>query len=303
MPKKTAAAGERKTSSRIFRSVSLSSRKHHKDQAGKDGRDRTSAGISDSDKADVLVERNSENLEARDDGVFENEKVKEELREMNMKLRKMTAKLQDAELENENLKSLLSSNFNGPVKASMDGFEKEALGFQDSGDVNRVSGQNKTVIYPSKVEENATETIIEASGYAVDLNHTNACKECDKLKETTIKALVESIALRKYVRQLSDALSGGDQAKKSILETLEEKLISAQREKEIALEELAHVIDQRDQIVSERDRALEEWGKAATKWESTLDQVDSLMRELNKVCKMYDMSGSVELYRDSWVWG
>lgn len=286
MPKKT-ASGERKASTRIFRSVSLGSRKHHKDQVGKDGRDRTSSGISDSDKTDVLVERNSENLEGKDDGVFENEKIKEELREMNLKLRKMTSKLHDAELENENLKSLLSSNFNGPGKTSMEAIiEKEALGLQDSGDMNGVPGKSKTVIYPSKVEENTTETIIEASGYAVHLNHTHACKECDKLKETTIKALVESIALRKYVRQLSEALSGGDQAKKSILEKLEKKLISAQTDKEIALEELAHVIEQRDQIVSERDRALEEWGKAATKWESTLDQVDSLMKELNKVCKM-----------------
>ncbi|XP_031574907.1 uncharacterized protein LOC116308585 [Actinia tenebrosa] len=276
MPKKS-ASGERKSSTtRLFRSVSLSSRKHQKDQTGKEGRDRTSSGISDSEKPDVLIERNSENLEGKENGVLKNEKIKEELREMESKLCEMTAKLHNAELENENLKSLLSSNFNGPVRTSMEGIVEEAFGLE-------VPGQNKTVIYPSKVEENTTETIIEASGYAVHLNHTNTCKECDKLKETTIKALVESVALRKYVRQLSEALSGGDQAKKSILETLEEKLISAQTEKEVALEELAHVIEQRNQIVSERDRALEEWGKAATKWESTLDQVDCLMKELNKV--------------------
>jgi hypothetical protein len=228
-----------------------------------------------------LVERNSGNLEGKFDGIVENENVREELREMNLQLRRMTAKLQDAELENENLKSLLSSNFTGPVRTSLEGIDGEAL--QNSSDLKGVSGQNRSVIYPSKVEDHATETIIEASGYAVHLNHTNTCKECDKLKETTIKALVESIALRKYARQLSEALSGGDQAKKAILEVLEKKLISAQTEKEVALEELAHVIDQRDQIVSERDRALEEWGKAASKWESTLDQVDSLMKELNKV--------------------
>lgn len=275
MPKKSStSSGDRRTATKIFRSVSALSSRKNKENNGKDGRERASSGISDSDRNDGVLDRASTNADGKNDHQQKGENFQIELREMNSKLHEMTAKLHEAELENDNLKSLIGASYKGSINPPI-----------DEGDSNEIAsnskGQHRTVVY--QVEDHSNESVIEASGYAVHLNHSNHCKECEKLKETTIKALVESIALRKYTRQLSEALSGDDQAKKNIFEVLEKKLISSQTEKEIALEELAHVIEQRDQIVSERDRALEEWGKAATKWESTLDQVDSLMKELNKV--------------------
>lgn len=279
MPKKS-SSGERRSSTRLFRSVSALSSRKHKENTGKDVPDRASSGFSDSDRNDGIQNLSATNHAGKNDSQKRVESFESDLKEMNSKLREMTAKLHEAELENDNLKSLIGANYKGPIRSPLEDVESSETDALCSG-LKGLPGKHRTIVYP--VDEHSAGNVITASGYAIHMSHSNHCKECDKLKETTIKALVESRALRKHVKQLSEALSGDDQAKKNILEVLETKLISAQTEKEIALEELAHVIEQRDQIVNERDRALEEWGKAATKWESTLDQVDSLMKELNKV--------------------
>ena len=108
--------------------------------------------------------------------------------------------------------------------------------------------------------------------------------------------MVEAIALRKYVKNLNEVLSEGEQSKQNFLDEVQKNLISAQTEKEVALEELATVIDQRDQAVREKDRALEEWGKATSKWENTLDQLDSIMKELSKVGALFNVNGIIFIF-------
>lgn len=252
MPKKTSSSGERRT--KLFRSVSALGSRKHRENTAKETKDRRPSGAWESDEPTDPKKSHTQRYE----------KIESELSEVNARLSEVSTKLQQAELENENLKSLISANYSGKVELPDGSGQKSAHDEAKS-------------VYPSTDRCNG---ILEASLQGSKVTH---CKECEKLKETTIKAVVEATALRKYAKQLSTALSGDDQTKSNLLESLEKKLISAQTEKEIALEELAHVIEQRDQIVNERDRALEEWGKAATKWENTLDQVDSLMTELNKV--------------------
>ncbi|EDO46339.1 predicted protein [Nematostella vectensis] len=268
MPKKTSTTERKGGSTRLFRSVSaLSQGKKNKHEnthnIPKDDKHSSGlSGISDSEKVEVLVEHNTQIMEDKYGAIEENRKMRQDLKDA-------TTKLQVAEREIENLKTMLGE------------CSQESVKLLEEVEEVRSRKSSKGVIFPSKVEH--IETTIEASGYPVRQNRTNPCKECEKLKQSKIKALVEAIALKKYARELSEALAGDDHSKQNILNELEKKLISAQTEKEIALEELAHVIEQRDQVVAERDRALEEWGRAATKWDSTLDQVDSVMTELSKV--------------------
>ncbi|XP_032219034.2 uncharacterized protein LOC5518384 [Nematostella vectensis] len=268
MPKKTSTTERKGGSTRLFRSVSaLSQGKKNKHEnthnVPKDDKHSSGlSGISDSEKVEVLVEHNTQIMEDKYGAIEENRKIRQDLQDA-------TSKLQVAEREIENLKTMLGE------------CSQESVKLLEEVEEVRSRKSSKGVIFPSKVEH--IETTIEASGYPVRQNRTNPCKECEKLKQSKIKALVEAIALKKYARELSEALAGDDHSKQNILNELEKKLISAQTEKEIALEELAHVIEQRDQVVAERDRALEEWGRAATKWDSTLDQVDSVMTELSKV--------------------
>jgi len=135
MPKKS-SSGERKSSTRLFRSVSaLSSRKNNKDNSGKDGRERTSSGLSaDSDRASDTVVADRSSLEGKivDGGQDRVKNFETELQEMNSKLGEMTSKLHDAELENDNLKSLLSANYNGSVMSPLEGVDAGAIDSQSS---------------------------------------------------------------------------------------------------------------------------------------------------------------------------
>lgn len=198
---------------------------------------------------------------------------------MNKDLLDANDKLKEAEREIENLKDMLSTK----IKQEFDNCEVDAgdkrtrMSYSDF-ELEPLETKDN-VVFPSKVEH--LETTIQAS--AIPFQKSSSCKECERLKQSRIKAVVEAIALRKYVKNLNDALSGGDAGKQNFLNDVQKKLISAQTEKEVALEELATVIDQRNQAVREKDRALEEWGKATGKWENTLDQLDSLVKEMNKV--------------------
>ena len=180
------------------------------------------------------------------------------------------------------MKELLGSR----IKQEFDNCEKDSNGSKRTrisfSDIELESVESKgnvsNVVFPSKVEH--LETTIEAN--AVPLQKP-PCRDCERLNKSRIKAVVEAIALRKYVKNLNEVLSGGEQSKQNFLNDVQKSLISAQTDKEIALEELATVIDQRDRAVKEKDHALEEWGKATSKWENTLDQLDSIVKELNKV--------------------
>ena len=275
MPKRTTSSDrERKASSRLFRSMSLSGRRQsNKEQAVSDEKRNSSISISETEKVTILMDHNAQLLDEKNKAVDECDKMNKDLQDANDKLK-------DAEREIENLKELLSTG----IKQEFDNCEADAnqkrtrISFSDL-ELEPVKSKGNNVIFPSKVEH--LETTIEAN--AVPLQKTTSCKECERLKESRIKAFVEAIALRKYVKNLNDALSGGEASKQNFLNDVQKKLISAQTEKEVALEELATVIDQRNQAVKEKDKALEEWGKATSKWETTLDQLDSLVKELNKV--------------------
>ena len=257
MPKKT-TAGEKRGSAttKLFRSMSLSSRKQAtgKGHSADDLRNSSSGPSSpDSAKVSILQDKNPDISHAKNGVVGEHEKT--------------VARLREAELEIENLKLLLESTY------------RDELNQMSKKQKDGETGRSKNVIYPSKVEQH--ETTIEAN--AVPLSNATPCRECERLRDGRSQSVVEVIALRKYVLQLSEALAEGDPGRRNFLNDFEQKLVSAQTEKETALEELAHVIDQRDQLVRERDKALEEWGRAAGKWDNALDQVDSLMKELNQV--------------------
>lgn len=276
MPKRTTSSAdrERKTSSRLFRSMSLSGRKQsNKEQAASDDKRNSTISISDTEKVTILMDHNAQLLDEKNKAVDDCDKVNKDLQDSNTKLK-------EAEREIENLKELLSTR----IKQEFDNCVTEAndkrtrISFSDL-ELESVESKGNNVIFPSKVEH--LETTIEAN--AVPLQKTTSCKECERLKESRIKAVVEAIALRKYVKNLNDALSGGEASKQNFLNDVQKKLVSAQTEKEVALEELATVIDQRNQAVREKDKALEEWGKATSKWENTLDQLDSLVKELDKV--------------------
>ena len=284
MPKRTTASDrERKTSSRLFRSMSLSGRKQiHKEQTAAGDEQRNSTiSMSDNEKVTVLMDHNAQLLGERNEAVDECSKINKDLQDANEKLR-------DAEREIENLKELLSSR----IQQEFDNCEKDSNGSKRTrisfSDLELESvetkGNTNNVIFPSKVEH--LETTIEANAIPLQKPTSSSCKDCERLKESRIKAVVEAIALRKYMKNLNEVLSGGEQSKQNFLNDVQKNLISAQTGKEIALEELATVIDQRDQAVREKDRALEEWGKATSKWENTLDQLDSLVKELNKVRKL-----------------
>lgn len=274
MPKRTTPGErERKTSSRLFRSMSLSGRKQtNKEQSASDDKRNSTISISDNEKVTILMDHNAQLLDEKNKAVDECDKMNKDLQDANDKLK-------EAEREIENLKDLLSTK----IKQEFDNCEVDAndkrtrMSFSDL-ELEPLETKDN-VIFPSKVEH--LETTIQAN--AVPLQKATSCKECERLKQSRIKAVVEAIALRKYVKNLNDALSGGEASKQNFLNDVQKKLISAQTEKEVALEELATVIDQRNQAVREKDRALEEWGKATGKWENTLDQLDSLVKELNKV--------------------
>lgn len=275
MPKRTTSSErERKTSSRLFRSMSLSGRKQSsKEQTTSDDKRNSTISISDPEKVTILMDHNAQLLDEKNKAVDQCDKMNKDLQDANNKLK-------EAEREIDNLKELLSTR----IKQEFDNRETDANGRRtrisvSDFELESVDSKDNNVIFPSKVEH--LETTIEAN--AVPLQKATSCKECERLKESRIKAFVEAIALRKYVKNLNDALSGGEASKQNFLNDVQKKLISAQTEKEIALEELATVIDQRNQAVREKDRALEEWGKATSKWETTLDQLDSLVKELNKV--------------------
>jgi len=275
MPKRTTSSDrERKTSSRLFRSMSLSGRKQSsKEQSANDEKRNSTISISETEKVTILMDHNAQLMDEKNRAVDECDKMNKDLQDANDKLK-------DAEREIENLKELLSTRIKQEFdNCETDGNEKRTrISFSDL-ELEPVQSKGNKVIFPSKVEH--LETTIEAN--AVPLQKTTSCKECERLKESRIKAFVEAIALRKYVKNLNDALSGGEASKQNFLNDVQKKLISAQTEKEVALEELATVIDQRNQAVQEKDKALEEWGKATSKWETTLDQLDSLVKELNKV--------------------
>ena len=258
----------------MFRSMSLSGRKQsNKEQTASDDKRNSTISISETEKVTILMDHNAQLLDEKNRAVDECDQMNKDLQDANNKLK-------DAEREIENLKELLSAR----IKREFDNCEADAnekrtrISFSDL-ELEPVESKGSNVIFPSKVEH--LETTIEAN--AVPLQKTTSCKECERLKESRIKAFVEAIALRKYVKNLNDALSGGEASKQNFLNDVQKKLISAQTEKEVALEELATVIDQRNQAVQEKDKALEEWGKATSKWETTLDQLDSLVKELNKV--------------------
>lgn len=265
MPKKTNTSDKKSlATTKLFRSMSLSSRKQSasRDHSADEDR-RNSPSPSDSEKINILIDQKADLLIEKNDALEGCNKIK-------IDLQKTNAKLRDAEREIENLKVLLASSY----RVEINEMSREEQRMCDCETDNP-----KNVIYPSKMEQH--ETTIEAS--AVPFRCPSPCKECERLRDSRNKSVIEVIALRKYVQQLSEVLSEGDQRRKNFLNDFEKKLIAAQTEKEIALEELAHVIDQRDQLVRERDKAQEEWGKAAGKWENTLDQLDSLVRELNQV--------------------
>ena len=282
MPKRTTTSDrDRKTSSRLFRSMSLSGRKQtNKEQnVSTDEQRNSTISMSDTEKVTVLMEHNAQLLDERNKAVDECSKINKDLQDAN-------DRLQDAEREIENLKELLSSH----IKQEFDNCEKDSNGSKRTrmsvSDLEMESVESKSnannVIFPSKVEH--LETTIEANAVPLQKPATS-CKNCERLKDSRIKAVVEAIALRKYMKKLNEVISAGEQSKHNFLNDLQKNLISAQTDKEIALEELATVIDQRDQAVKEKDKALEEWGKATSKWENTLDQLDSLVKELNKVRK------------------
>ena len=282
MPKRTSSDRERKTSSRLFRSMSLSGRKQTQKEpsATGDGDEQRNSTISmsDTEKVTVLMDHNAQLLDEKNKAVDECTKTNKDLQDAN-------DKLQDAEREIENLKDLLGSR----IKQEFDKSERETNGTKRTrisvSDFELESEESKNsisdVVFPSKVEH--LETTIEANAVPLQKATTTPCKDCERLNKSRIKAVVEAIALRKYVKNLNEVLSGGDQSKNNFLNDVQKNLISAQTDKEIALEELATVIDQRDRACREKDHALEEWGKATSKWENTLDQLDSLVKELNKV--------------------
>lgn len=281
MPKRTSTSDrERKTSSRLFRSMSLSGRKQasvKEQNATGDEQRYSTISTSDTEKVSGLTDRNAQLVDEKDKADGECSKINKDLQEAN-------DKLQDAEREIENLKEILSSR----LKQELDNCDKDVNGTKRTrisfSDVElelvEPKGNSNKVIFPSKVEH--LETTIEANAFPLQKSNSS-CKDCERLKGSRIRAVVEAIALRKYVKNLNEVISGGEQSKQNFLNDVHKNLISAQTDKEIALEELATVIDQRDQAVREKDRALEEWGKATTKWENTLDQLDSIMKELNKV--------------------
>ena len=279
MPKRaTTSDRERKTSSRLFRSMSLSGRKQaHKEPTtpANDEQRNSTISMSDTEKVTILMDHNAQLLDEKNKAVDECGKINKDLQDAN-------DKLEEAEREIENLKELLGSR----IKQEFDNCEKDSNGSKRTrisfSDIELESVESKgnvsNVVFPSKVEH--LETTIEAN--AVPLQKP-PCRDCERLNKSRIKAVVEAIALRKYVKNLNEVLSGGEQSKQNFLNDVQKSLISAQTDKEIALEELATVIDQRDRAVKEKDHALEEWGKATSKWENTLDQLDSIVKELNKV--------------------
>lgn len=276
MPKRTASSDrERKTSSRLFRSMSLSGRKQsNKEQTASDDKRNSTISISDPEKVTILMDHNAQLLDEKNKAVDQCDK-------MNKDLQDATNKLKEAEREIQNLKELLSTRITQEFdNCETDANEKRTRISFSELELEAVESKDNNVIFPSKVEH--LETTIEANAVPLQKS-TTSCKECERLKESRIKAFVEAIALRKYVKNLNDALSGGEASKQNFLNDVQKKLVAAQTEKEIALEELATVIDQRNQAVREKDKALEEWGKATSKWETTLDQLDSLVKELNKV--------------------
>lgn len=284
MPKRTSSDRERKTSSRLFRSMSLSGRnkqtqKEPSTTGDGDEQRNSTISMSDTEKVTVLMDHNAQLLD-------EKHKAEDECTKINKDLQDANDKLQDAEREIENLKELLGSR----IKQEFDKCERETNGTKRTrisvSDFELESEESKNsisdVVFPSKVEH--LETTIEANAVPLQkATTTTPCKDCERLNKSRIKAVVEAIALRKYVKNLNEVLSGGDQGKNNFLNDVQKNLISAQTDKEIALEELATVIDQRDRACREKDHALEEWGKATSKWENTLDQLDSLVKELNKV--------------------
>lgn len=285
MPKRTSNDRERKTSSRLFRSMSLSGRNKQTQREPSttgDGDEQRNSTISmsDTEKVTVLMDHNAQLLD-------EKNKAEDECTKINKDLQDANDKLQDAEREIENLKELLGSR----IKQEFDKCERETNGTKRTrisvSDFELESEESKNsisdVVFPSKVEH--LETTIEANAVPLQkaTTTTTPCKDCERLNKSRIKAVVEAIALRKYVKNLNEVLSGGEQCKNNFLNDVQKNLISAQTDKEIALEELATVIDQRDRACREKDHALEEWGKATSKWENTLDQLDSLVKELNKV--------------------
>ncbi|XP_015755049.1 PREDICTED: uncharacterized protein LOC107334614 isoform X1 [Acropora digitifera] len=282
MPKRTSTSDrERKVSTRLFRSMSISGRKQmpvKESNTTSDDQRYSTISSSDTEKVSVVTDRHAQLVGEREKAVGECNQINKDLKEAN-------DKLQDAEREIETLKDFLSSR----LKQELDNCEKDSNGTKRTrislSDVELESmtpkaNENK-IIFPSKVEH--LETTIEANAFPLQKSTPSTCKDCERIKSSRIRAVVEAIALRKYVKNLNEVLSEGEQSKQNFLDEVQKNLISAQTEKEVALEELATVIDQRDQAVREKDHALEEWGKATSKWENTLDQLDSIMKELSKV--------------------
>ena len=295
MPKRTSTSDrERKVSTRLFRSMSISGRKQmpvRESNTTSDDQRYSTISSSDTEKVSVVTDRHAQLLGERDKAVGECNQINKDLKEAN-------DKLQDAEREIETLKDFLSSR----LKQELDNCEKDSNGTKRTrislSDVELESmtpkaNQNK-VIFPSKVEH--LETTIEANAFPLQKSTHSTCKDCERIKSSRIRAVVEAIALRKYVKNLNEVLSEGEQSKQNFLDEVQKNLISAQTEKEVALEELATVIDQRDQAVREKDRALEEWGKATSKWENTLDQLDSIMKELSKVGALFNVNGIIFIF-------
>ena len=294
MPKKTSASAaeksEKRPSTRIFRSGSLLTRRSDKKENGvpQKGRRTSSLSISDAEKQSTLIDQNLRLVEERKLALDECNRVMVELEEAR-------TKSEEAKTEIEHLKSLLSSYTKDLTDPSRtDNKTSELLSGVSEGKGLNLTEDEKlstAIIFPSKIEQH--ESTIEANVYAVG-HHSSPCKECERLKQTRIKAVVEAVALRKHVQQLSEALSQGDVGKENLMNEIEKKLTAALTEKEVALEELATVIEQRDGLVSERDKAQEEWGKAASKWEKTLDQLDSLLKDLNQVSiKLMNSNSSI----------
>lgn len=286
MPRKTsttAEKSEKKSTARLFRSGSLLKGRADKKENALPAKSRrtSSLSVSDTEKLGTLVDQNLQLVEERRLALDECNRLVRELEEA----RKRT---EEAELEVENLKSSLGSKYSKELSNSTDTGDNNTSellsGVSERNDLNFTEDDkiSTPIIFPSKVEQH--ETTIEASVYEVSGHHSNPCKECERLKQTRIKAVVESVALRKHVRQLTEALSQGDVGKENLMNEIEKKLTAALTEKEVALEELATVIEQRDSLVLERDKAQEEWGKAAAKWENTLDQLDSLINDMDQVC-------------------
>ena len=283
MPKKTSSSGEKsekKPNTKIFRSGSLLTRRADKKENAVPPKCRRTSSLSTSDaeKLGSLVDQNIHLVEERKLALDECNRLMHELEDAREKTEK-------AEREVENLKSLLSTAYRKELSSAADTGSNTLDSFSGVPERNKfnIKEDDKIttpIIFPSKVEQH--ETTIEANVYEVE-HHLSPCKECERLKQTRIKAVVEAIALRKHVRELTEALSQGDLGKENLLNEIEKKLTTALTEKEVALEELATVIEQRDALVSERDKAQEEWGKAAAKWENTLDQLDSMIKDMNQV--------------------